>query len=288
MDPLKTIFGGQPGTSKTVQIYDYPRPMIVANIDRKIHTINYLFKKVVTKKLPDYSAFRPDEKLIQHIPLQAREFGTIESTLNQIIADPPMSENGDPGVFVVDSLTTLADNTIKYTLSMRGEAGKSIGVIQIPDLPEWLGESMFLGSLFTDLKDLPCHVILIGHMTVTERDVMVTKAEKKAGASGGTTRKVTRQLTTGGTKIGAKVPVWFDEVYNFQNIPSSYIGEQGRRMVFTGPTEEMPFARNKLGLPYQCDITYPYNVQNTNGETGRPLFDYIKDAMAELGDYKDD
>src|SRR5207245_8092874 len=86
--------------------------------------------------------------------------------LKAIIANPPM--NGElSGTWTIDSLTAIADGAISYSLSMRGESRgkKSTGVIPIPDLPEWLSESMFLSSLMTEVKSLPCNFVLTAHIS---------------------------------------------------------------------------------------------------------------------------
>lgn len=289
MEPLKTIFAGGPGTSKTVQIHGYPRPMIVANIDRKVHTMNHLFREKLTKKLAGYHEYDPMEKLVQHIPLPKGDFPKIDAELRAIIEKPPMNENGEPGTFVIDSLSTLTDHTLFYALDMRQRSGKSVGLIQIPDFPEWHAEHMFLASLLTECKDMPCHVILIGHIWTTTRTKMLSGAEKsRTGAAEETI--ITRQMTTGGSKIGAKIPVWFDECYNFVNIPSTYQNEPPRRVVYSSATDEVPFARTKLPLPYKMDVTYPYYQETTDPEApvGKPLWDYVKEAAKDAEAFKDD
>lgn len=266
--PLKLIGVGKAGSGKTVNTLEgCPRPVFAANVDRKLHTLEYLYKKKMLKELSVYADdFDPKETLIQHIPIQSKGFADMFQVLQQVISAPPMNENGEPGTFVLDSLTTIADNAISYGLSLRGQSGKSMGVIPIPDWPEWLGESMFLSSLFTDCKDLPCNVILLAHLTITTRDVMI-----KGGPS--VTRE-TQTLVTGGTKIAAKIPVWFDEVYEFRSVPSTRPGELPTHKVFTRATESCDFARTKLDLPYEIDVTYPY----ADGQSA-PLWDYLNAAI---------
>jgi hypothetical protein len=132
-----------------------------------------------------------------------------------------------------------------------------MGIVPIPDLPEWLGESMFLSSLFTDVQLLPCNVVLTAHMVITEREVMASAADRRKGLSGG--NKVTKQLMTGGTKIGNKIPVYFSEVWNAQAIANLSAGDPPSRQLFTVITEECDFVRTKLPLPPIIDYTYDYD-----------------------------
>lgn len=274
---VKCIFVGRAGSGKTNGYPDFPKPMIVIDTDAKIHTIKYLRKdKVKIKKLDSYHDFKPDDlENIQYIRADARNFEAMDRDLRMILKDPPMSPNGTPGTFVIDSLTSIADNTINYSLAQRESSGKSTGVIKIPDLPEWLAESMYLSSLFTDVKALPCHAILTAHMVITTRDVMASKADRARGAPGLVTKE-TKQLMTGGTKIGAKVPVYFDEVWNFQGIPSVDYGSPPERVVFTSITDECDIGRTKLPLPYKIDLTYNYN------NPGLSLWDHVEKAIGEV------
>ena len=273
-DPIKLIGVGKAGSGKTINaLSDCPRPCLVANTDRKLHTMEYLFRKKMVKQLEHMGQYDPREKLIQHIQIESKGFEQMFRHLQEMLQQPPMAEDGTPGTFGLDSLTTIADNAIYYGMSMRGGGGKSMGVVPIPDWPEWLGESMFLSSLFTDCKDLPCNVVLLAHLTTVAREVM-----QKGGPP---ITKETQTLVTGGTKIAAKIPVWFDEVYYFQAIPNTDPSLPPSRRVFTQPVHECDIARTKLPLPFSFDITYPY----TEGES-KPLWDYIREAQAQADEWR--
>lgn len=83
---------------------------------------------------------------------------------------------------------------------------------------------------------------------------------------------------TGGTKIGAKIPVYFDEVWNFQSIPSIDYGKPPERVAFTSTTEECDITRTKLPLPYRIDLTY-------DGSSDKPtLWDHVSKAIEEVVD----
>lgn len=260
-DPVRVIIVGRPSAGKTILYYDWPKPHCVCDADGKIKNIKYLLRdRVSLKEIKSYDEFDfSDMKNIQYIPSKVQSFDSLYSNLRDILRDPPMNkETGEPGTFTMDSLTSIADQAVSYGLAQRsGAGGKSMGIVPIPDLPEWLGESMFLSSLFTDVQLLPCNVVLTAHMVITEREVMASKGDRAKGLSGGT--KITKQLMTGGTKIGNKIPVYFSEVWNAQAFPNLEFGGQPERKLSTVITEECDFVRTKLPLPAVIDYTYNYD-----------------------------
>lgn len=277
-ETVKTIFVGAAGSGKTIAYRDFPRPLLVQDTDNKVYTIRYLFDdRFPMKELKDYSEFDTDSNDIQFIKVNSQNFEAYYRDTKAILTSPPMRD-GKPGTWVLDSLTSIADNTINYGLAMRPGTGKSMGVVPIPDLPEWMGESMFLSSLFTDVKNLPCHVVLTAHLVTTERELMVSKAERLQGLSGG--KKITRQLMTGGTKIGAKIPVYFSEVWNFQSVPPIDYGGKPSKVVYTSTTEECDIARTKLPLDYSIDITFDPQIDRPT------LWQTVQAAMEKANDAK--
>ena len=265
LDPVKSIIVGRPGVGKTGMLDEWPKPMIYMDHDGKIKTLKFLKRKrVKLKELKSYSDFdNKDMVSIQYISAKTMGFDSTYANLRDILLNPPVNpDTEEPGTFILDSLTSLADSSINYGLTQRSTSGKSMGIVPIPDLPEWLGESMFLSSLFTDIQFLPCHVVLTAHMVITEREIMSTKADRAKGIGGGT--KVTKQLMTGGTKIGNKIPVYFSEVWNAQAIPNIEHGKPPIRKLYTVITEECDFVRTKYKLPEEIDYTYDYNNPDSN------------------------
>lgn len=255
-DPLHAIFVGRAGSGKTCAISEAPRPTIVVDVDNKIRTLAYMYPKLELKQLGSYADFdRTDLSSVQYININS--FDLMFSSFNAIAMSPPIAPNGEVGTFVMDSLRSIAYSAINYSISMRGGGGKSTGLIPIPDLPEWMAESMFLESVMHQSRRIPCNVILTAHMVIIEREIMTSKADRAKGApSAGT--KVTRQLLTGGTKVAEGIPTHWDEIYNFQAVPSTIYGQPPVHAVFTRVTEECPLARTKFKtLPFELDITDP-------------------------------
>ena len=255
-EPIKVIIVGRPSSGKTCLLHDWPFPHICIDADGKMMNLKYLMRdRIKLREIKSYDDFDyTDMENIQWIRAKTQSFDSTYTNLRDILRDPPMNkETGEAGTFSMDSLTSLADSAINYGLMQRsGAAGKSMGIVPIPDLPEWLGESMFLSSLFTDVQHLPCNVVLTAHMVITERETMGSKG--KPGVT-----KVTKQLMTGGTKIGNKIPVYFSEVWNAQAIPNLEAGGPPDRKLYTVITEECDFVRTKLPLPPVIDYTYKYD-----------------------------
>lgn len=256
MKPVRVIFVGRASSGKSLGYADFPRPHLVQDIDNKVEeTFLYFFRgRVPIKRIDNYAQFDPENLTdIQYI--EVKDFEPMYQDMKQIIANPPMN-GANPGTWTVDSCTAIADNAIGYSLSMRGRSGKQTGVIPIPDLPEWLSESMFLSSLMSEVKSLTCNFVLTAHISIVEREIMTTKDEKRNNPfAAGTTTKVTKQIMTGGTKIGAKIPTYFSEIWNFKAIPPSNPLDKPEFKVYTGPTDDYDQARTKFPLPYEIDVT---------------------------------
>lgn len=259
MKPVRVIFVGKPSSGKSLGLYDFPRPHLIQDIDNKVEeTFLYFFRgRVPIRRIDNYAQFDPENmRDIQYIEVSA--FDPMYQDIKQILANPPINPKTSlPGTWTIDSLSAIADNAINYSLSMRGKTGKQTGVIAIPDLPEWLSESMFLSSLMSEVKTLPCNFVLTAHIYIVEREIMTTKDEKRTNPfAAGTTTKITKQVMTGGTKIGAKIPMYFSEIWNFRAIPPANPLDPAQYIVYTIPTDEFDQTRTKFPLDHEIDITY--------------------------------
>jgi hypothetical protein len=247
---MKIIFVGKAGSGKTLtSLIQCPKPALLVDFDDKIDPLECRRYGVYIKHIDDYDAFdRGDTKNVQVIRIPANDYDKLHSVMASFLRDP-----FEKGIIILDSLSSIADDTINYSMRLRGVGkGKMVGIIDIPDMTEWLAESMFLSSLFIDLKSVPCHVVLLAHMTVVYRENIMKPNEEV---------KPDKQLLTGGTKIAAKIPTYFNEIWNFQQVPSPFHGEKPTHKVFTKATQECDLARTKSILPYMLDVTYPeYNL----------------------------
>jgi len=272
MKPVRVIFVGRASSGKSLGYADFPRPHLVQDIDNKVEeTFLYFYRgRVPIKRIDNYAQFDTEDLTnIQYI--EVKDFEPMYQDMKQILANPPA------GTWTIDSLTAIADGAISYSLSQRGKVGKSTGVIPIPDLPEWLSESMFLSSLMTEVKSLPCNFVLTAHISIVEREIMTTKDEKRQNPfAAGVTTKVTKQVMTGGTKIGAKIPTYFSEIWNFKAIPPSNPLDKPALQDDTGPTDDYDQTRTKFPLDYEIDVTVK------DGETKPSLWQIVDAARRSV------
>jgi hypothetical protein len=163
----------------------------------------------------------------------------------------------------LDSLTSLARMTITYLFNNRGNTSGSVkrkagedgfakvGNIPIMDLAEYNGEASGLSQILTRLrvifnKNKPrVNVILTAHVITTESPL----------AGGGV--KIHRRLVTGGNKIAAEVPGYFDEVYHFHSDKENSLDDSAPNRYFAiTESDEVDFAGTSFhGLPRKIDFT---------------------------------
>jgi hypothetical protein len=109
------------------------------------------------------------------------------------------------GTVVLDNLTFSGELAISYSTALSGEGkGRSKGVIQLPGIEDWMGESEAIKDLLNILVSLPAHCILIAHVMVrTTNDI-------KSGK-----QLVEHTLVSGAKRTASIVTGYFDEVYQF-------------------------------------------------------------------------
>jgi len=171
---------------------------------------------------------------------------------------------------VIDSITSMADMTLRQTVQMKygktrasgASAGKLIAGIAVNEIEDYNAESSALNELMALTKDInnfhKVNVILIAH---------VVKAEYRD-----TTKNVThisRQIVTAGKNVAAKIPAYCGEVYHFNIDKGMVEGGGGDYTLLTEHTGD-DFARTALDLPSKVSF----------GD--KPLYDtYIKPAIVK-------
>jgi hypothetical protein len=172
---------------------------------------------------------------------------------------------------VFDSLTSMADMTLRQTLKMKyglkrqsgATAGKLIAGIAVNEIEDYNAESSALQELIALTKDInqfhKVNIILIAH---------VVQAEYRNTTNN--TTHVSRTIVTAGKKVAPKIPAYCGEVYHF-NIKKGFVeGQGGDYSLLTEHTGD-DFARSAIGL--DKEIVF--------GD--KPIYDtYIKPAIAKL------
>jgi|SRR6186713_780015 len=250
-DGLYCLFKGEPGTRKSTQALSFPGPQYWFSWDRKMNGIHLPMRKwgidPKTITFDDYDNWSKPKAKLEQFQLNC-PYKTI----------------------VIDSITSMADMTLRQTVQMKygktrasgASAGKLIAGIAVNEIEDYNAESSALNELMALTKDInnfhKVNVILIAH---------VVKAEYRD-----TTKNVThisRQIVTAGKNVAAKIPAYCGEVYHFNIDKGMVEGGGGDYTLLTEHTGD-DFARTALDLPSKVSF----------GD--KPLYDtYIKPAIVK-------
>jgi hypothetical protein len=166
---------------------------------------------------------------------------------------------------VFDSLTSMADMTLRQTLKVKSgstrksgaEAGKQVAGIAVNEVEDYNAESAALQELIALTKDIcsfhKVNIILIAH---------VVQAEYRNTMTGVT--HVSRTIVTAGKKVAPKIPAYCGEVYHFNIKRGFNADELGQYSLITEHTGD-DFARTALNLPREIvfgnEPIYPKYIQ---------------------------
>lgn len=239
------LFKGDPGTAKSPAAASWPEPYVL-DLDGRIPSIvNYWKTKEKGKSIRYDTIVNNYPKLCEKMELLIRtnSYGTV----------------------IIDSITTLARSLHTLMFEARGagaqaredkdERGKTriyMNAAKIPgkfegipvlEIDDYKTESTGIIQILDACRVLwnggkGCNVIVIAHVIEVE-----TKDITKRNA---VTR--TRAIMTGGRKIAAEIPVYFNEAYHFYNTPSG-----GFEIITKADGED--WAKTALPLPKTIDFT---------------------------------
>jgi hypothetical protein len=159
---------------------------------------------------------------------------------------------------IVDSLTSCADLLLQHVIRLKGldGKGKKIAGIAVNSIEDYNAETAMLTELVMFLQQIKCkYKILVAHVIKTEK----TNLNDDSSV-------VTRQLLTGGKKIAARIPGYFDEIYHFEQ---RSVGNKPQFVARTVNSGE-DFARTTLKLPKEIDFT------------NRNFFEIIEPSIQEV------
>ena len=220
---------GYPGTGKTVAAASYPTPILFLDLDLRLAPLAKMF---------------PGREDIEYESYGPNDFLRFWNKLQEIRAG-----NTPHKTYVLDSLTALARMTLNYSVSMRGSSGdekrkssfKAKGVIDLLEIEDFGAEGRLLGHVVDSFRATKKNFIMTAHLIhTTEKDIK-TKTESDY-----------KSLLTGGKKIAAEIPSYFDEIY--YHFIETQMDDSMSYKISTVKRNDV-FAKTALPLPPTLDYT---------------------------------
>ena len=219
---------GYSGMGKTVGFGSYPKPSVLIDLDIRASPLRKMFPQFTNEI--EIESFGPHDfmrfwKFIQDIRAGNMPYKTVG----------------------LASLTSLARMTLNYSVGLRGSGSrkkdeyKSLGVIELLEIEDFGAEGRLIGTVLDIFRSCKVNFIMDAHLIeTTERDLK-------------TKREITyKSLLTGGKKIAAEIPGYFDEVYYFYS--DQNIGGDSQYKISTVPMNDIA-AKTALPLPPTIDFT---------------------------------
>jgi len=220
---LFALFKGDPGTGKSIQAGSFPGPIYWFDCDNRMRPVK-LFHGQTRTDIEFDTYHRNYPKFVQKLEylLNKNSYQTI----------------------VIDSLTALTDMIILQSIRSAGQEDRYknvIGGVQIASIEDYNMESGALTQVMDAIRGLKSNVILTAHVIETsERDLKSKKVT------------VSRSLLTGGKKVAAKIPGYFDEAYHFYVLGNPAGGS--RYMVTTTHSGD-DWAKTALPIPSDLEVS---------------------------------
>lgn len=211
--PLSVLMLGPTGSGKSIATASFPLPMYVANFDGRMGSVaNYYRARPelgVDLEKVDFTLFQ--------------NFGSFIDKLDELERYCPYK------TLVIDPLTNLCSKIISYNMGFRkgkkgSGAGKVRGKIMFSGPEDYGAEISGMRQILDNLEIIKSqwgvNIILTAHI-VTVSYSSASKIKTEDGDTVGSEQKTERLIVTEGRKLAPKIPLTFDEVYNFY-VESSY------------------------------------------------------------------
>ena len=240
---LFQLFIGRPGSGKTIAAASYPPPIYFFDLDKRIDSLAAMF---------------PGRADIEYDQYGPEEYDKLWNKILQIKAG-----NSPFKTYVLDSLTSLARMGINYSLSLRGRAGMTRGVIQMIEVEDYGGETRVLSSMMDAFRgsNFKSNFILTAHLVETNSKVL-NKPDT-----------IQQRLLTGGKTIAAEIPGYFNEIYMF----NKEMGFDSKAKYVMRTNDNAAGIDTKTALPIPSEIDFTMKP----GEAG--LFQKIQEACLKNG-----
>lgn len=181
---LFCLFKGEPGVGKTRAAGSFPEPFFF-DFDGRLATLKLAFGD----KSIAYESY----------------YGNFRGAMNKL---EELTNYCPYGTVVFDSLTSYVRTVLTHMIKSRGGKGDLMrGGLPVAQIEDYGGETAALVQLVDALRAISTkkvNVILTAHVvSVTEKNIKNQQVTEM------------RQLLTGGKKIAAELPAYFDEAYHF-------------------------------------------------------------------------
>lgn len=194
--PIMALFKGAPKTRKTTALASFPGPIYIADFDGRIEPIKKHF---------------PERNDIEYDTYHSENYNSFMDKKNELLRNCPYKT-----VVLPDSLTYFVEATMNYAIDSRGgnaktssgKGHKSKGNISLLEIDDYGAETRIISELIDDLKIIhrkhKVNVIMTAHIM-----------EKEIKNLEGKVTEIQQYLICYGTKVAAKIPGAFNEVYHF-------------------------------------------------------------------------
>ncbi len=228
------MFKGEPGVRKSTQALSYPKPQIWLSWDQKMNSLQIPMRdwKINPKDIDyeDLKDWNGGKKILEQLQVNCK-YKTV----------------------IIDSITSMADATLRQSIKFKGtatksggaQAGKTVSGIPVNEMEDFNAEAGAISELIALTKDIhkyhKVNIILIAH---------VIQAEYKT-LNGPST--FSRTIVTAAKKIAAKVPAYCEEIYHFSSENDMDISKGGKYSIFTQHLGD-DYARTTLELPGKIEF----------------------------------
>lgn len=248
---------GEPGLRKSTQALSFAAagPQYWFSFDRKMSGILIPARKwgidLTTIDYDDYDDWTKAAQKLEKLSMDARKY---------------------TGGIIVDSVTTMADASLRQTLKLKigqtrssgAKAGKLVGGIAVNEIEDYNAEAGAINEMMALLKDINSFhkvpVIIIAH---------VFESGHKPGQSGTTSN---RRIVTAGKAPAAKIPAVCTEVIHFNLKPGVVEGTGSLVMITENNGDD--FARTSIGLPREME----FNEQPLYSTWFKPAMDKMMES----------
>lgn len=239
---------GKPGSGKSIAAASFPEPVYIFDLESRIDPVIMFFGK-------------------RDITYDTYYIGDFEKFCRKLES---FQLNCPYKTIIIDGLTPLADMLLQYGITLRGKSGGdkkfTKGTIELNDISDYNVETRGLIQIINILRELKSiNRILITHLLESSAYDLITKKDV-----------VTQTVMTGGKKVAAKVPNYFNEVWNFYT-------EMPIRMddppLFKMSARDKGYGLGKSIIPdLPAEINFSRRKENVEGSLWKELEPYLKRA----------